>query len=202
MEKKKSKLSLYLENLWYHEKAKIIIIGVIIVFVGFSAVQCATNVTPDVYLLYAGEAVVARDTVNAVDECMEKYIPEDYNSDGKLASDFEAFQFGEGFVEQQKYFDAEMYGGKTVILFLSPECFEYSKNSNYIVTLKDALGEKPDIANDDYSIRLKDLKCTEKMGLSALPDDTVVCVGAPKKAGKTQEYQNQIEFLKYMIETE
>ncbi len=201
MEKKKSKFSLYLENLWYHEKAKIIIISVIVVFVGFAAVQCATNVTPDVYLLYAGEATVARDTVNAFDESMEKFIPEDYNGDGKIEATLESFQFGEGFIEQQKYFDAEIYGGKTVILLLSPECYEYCKNSNYLVTLKEALGEKPEVARDNYSINFYDLECATEMGLTVLPDETVVCLAAPRSDGKTAANYDQIKFLKHMLET-
>lgn len=201
MEKQKSKFTLYLENLWYHEKAKIIIIAVAVIFIAFATAQCASSTTPDVYLLYAGEAAVGRDTVNLVDANMEKYIPEDYNGDGRIVSGFEAFQFGEGFSEQQKYFDAEMYGGKTVILLLSPECYEYCKASNYLVTLKEVLGEKPEIAKDNYCISFYDLECASEMGLNKLPDDTLVCVAAPRSDGKTSAYYDQIKFLKYMLAT-
>lgn len=201
MEKKKSKLTLYLENLWYHEKAKIIIIAVAVIFIGFAVSQCAASSIPDVYLLYAGEAAIARETLNSVDVNMEKFIPEDYNGDGRIISSFEAYHFGDGFVEQQKYFDNEIHGGKTVILLLSPNCYEYCKDSNYLVTLKEALGETPEIAKDAYSISFYDLECATEMGLTKLPDDTLVCVAAPKSDGKTSAYYDQIKFLKYMIET-
>lgn len=201
MEKTKSKFTLWLENLWYHEKAKIIIIGVVLIFIAFATAQCAGSSTPDVYLLYAGEAAIGGDVISSVDVSMEKYIPEDYNKDGRIVSDFEVYQFGSGFAEQQKYFNAEMHGGKTVILFLSPKCYDFCRSNNYLVTLKDALGQKPEIAKDDYSISFYDLECASEMGLNKLPDDTLVCIAAPRSDGKTTAYYDQIKFLKYMLET-
>ncbi len=201
MEKKKSKLSLYLENLWYHEKAKIIIIAVLVIFIGFSAVQCALNVTADIYILYAGAAQPDSSVSGAFDKAMEKYIPEDYNGDGHIKASFESYLFGADFIKEQKYFDAEVYGGKTVILLLSPSGYEYCKNNDYLVTLSDALGEKPDVAKNNYCIVFSELDCADKMGLGRLPDDTLLCIAAPKNKANAEEYNNQIEFLRYMLET-
>ena len=202
MEKKKSKFISFIDNLWYHEKAKIIIFFVLAAFLIISISQCASNKTPDIYLLYAGDESVPASILNACKTNMKDFIPEDYNKDGSISSVFQTYRFQDELgTDNKKLFDNEIIYGNTVILFLSPKNFEYCLKQNYIVSLKDALGYLPSAANNNYSIEFFDLECATEMGLSLLPEDTLVCVAAPNNTNaKTNEYNNQIEFLKYMIE--
>lgn len=200
MENSKSKFRLYIENLWYHEKAKIIIFGVVIIFLIVCISQCSVKKNADVYMLYAGAETVTRTTVNDIQSKMPNFIPEDYNKDGAKEASFIQFQFESGAKEEeQKQFDSEMFGGKAVILFLSPKDYKYCRKNNYIVPLKDVLGELPEIANDDYSINLFDLECATEMGVNMLPMDTVVCIAARRESDSKTEYNNQVKFFEYMI---
>ncbi len=204
METKKEKIKKYLDNLWYHEKAKIIIFGTLLVMVIIGITQCSAKKEADVYLLYAGEGTVTRTTVNTVTENMEKFIPEDYNKDGVRSCEFAQFMFsGSDGSNGQKAFDSEMYGGRTVILLLSPTEYKYAKKNRYIVTLQSAVGYTPEFAKDEYSVELFDLECASEMGVNMLPEDTVVCIAAPRTAGDNKgnsaEYKRQIKFFEYML---
>lgn len=207
MDKKKIGIISWLDNLWYHQKAKIIIIGVLVISIGVCIVQCSNKTEPDIYLLYAGPDTLIQSEASKVETLMAEFIPEDYNRDGSITASFKQFQLEYGVSRSQKALDNEMITGKTVVLLLSPAEYQYCLKSGYLASFTDAIGYIPEKATDEYSVELFDLECATEMGIGSLPIDTLVCVAKPNftdnddSTESTDEriYKNQLKLFEHML---
>lgn len=207
MDKKKIGIISWLDNLWYHQKAKIIIIGVLVISIGVCIVQCSNKTEPDIYLLYAGPDTLIQSEASQVETLMAEFIPEDYNRDGSITASFKQFQLEYGVSRSQKALDNEMITGKTVVLLLSPAEYQYCLKSGYLTSFTDAIGYIPEKATDEYSVELFDLECATEMGIGSLPIDTLVCIAKPNftdnddssESADERIYKNQLELFEHML---
>ena len=76
----------WLDNFWYHNKWKTIIIAffLIVFIIGF--VQCMQKTDADVSILYVGPEVVTGEEYDAMEKSLESRIDTDYNGDGKITA--------------------------------------------------------------------------------------------------------------------
>ena len=74
----------WLDNFWYHNKWKTIIIAffVIVFIIGF--VQCMKKTDADISILYVGPEVVTGEEYDAMETSLESRVDTDYNGDGKI----------------------------------------------------------------------------------------------------------------------
>ena len=207
MNKKKIGIISWLDNLWYHQKAKIIIIGVLVISIGVCIIQCSNKTEPDIYLLYAGPDTLIQSEASQVETLMAEFIPEDYNRDGSITASFKQFQLEYGVSRSQKALDNEMITGKTVVLLLSPAEYQYCLKSGYLASFTDAIGYIPEKATDEYSVELFDLECATEMGIGSLPIDTLVCIAKPNfidnddstESADERIYKNQLKLFEHML---
>lgn len=108
----------------------------------------------------------------------------------------------------KKQIDLEIWGGSSVIYFLSPGAYkDYSKIDGMFMPIEDALGYLPEAAADNYSIKLSELLCWEYFeGMYEFPQDTVIAVRNYQTTSKkgsekeTERYNRNFEILKKIVE--
>ena len=108
----------------------------------------------------------------------------------------------------QKQIDTEIVGGTSVIYFLSAGAYkEFSQIDGMFMPIEDALGYLPEVAADDYSIRLSDLYCREYFeGIYNFPEDTRIAVRNYQTTSKKDDpkdlerYDRNFKMLKKLIE--
>lgn len=200
MEKEKTTFIKWLDNFWYHEKVKVIIAAVLLVFLVIGIVQCTKNQKADVYIMYGGDGLLSGSDLTTMNKKWENFIPEkcDFDKNGEKRVEYTQYS-------DPDKIDSKIKSGDVVILLLSPDGYKYCKENGYLATFDESLGYTPDKAKDEYSIELFDLECASEMGVNMLPIDTLLCVCIPinqsaEEGGETEHYRNQIRFLDYMIE--
>ena len=191
----------FFENLWYHYKVPILIVlGFVLIFaVGIT--QMVKNKRPDIYVLYAGPSVFDNTRTSDAEAALSSLITEDSNNDGvrlarltalcyvseekAAAAKAEAEKNNEhsttvdyaGSQENRDAFQAfsnDMLAGDSVICLLDPYLYEMIRDAGGLLTLEEALGNKPDGAIDDYGVPARLIPFFESTpAFSALPEDTV-----------------------------
>ena len=194
----------FFENLWYHYKVPILIVlGFVLIFaVGIT--QMVKNKRPDIYVLYAGPSVFDNTRTSDAEAALSSLITEDSNYDGvrlarltalcyvseekAAAAKAEAEKNNEhsttvdyaGSQENRDAFQAfsnDMLAGDSVICLLDPYLYEMIRDAGGLLTLEEALGNKPDGAIDDYGVPARLIPFFESTpAFSALPEDTVFAV--------------------------
>ena len=194
----------FFENLWYHYKVPILIVlGFVLIFaVGIT--QMVKNKRPDIYVLYAGPSVFDNTRTSDAEAALSSLITEDSNNDGvrlarltalcyvseekAAAAKAEAEKNNEhsttvdyaGSQENRDAFQAfsnDMLAGDSVICLLDPYLYEMIRDAGGLLTLEEALGNKPDGAIDDYGVPARLIPFFESTpAFSALPEDTVFAV--------------------------
>lgn len=189
----------WVENLWYHNKFALIVITVFLIFISVSTVQLFTKDKPDANLLYMGPAAIAFRGEGYLQESIATVMKEDYNNDGKRYVDYieltaldpsdtfddETGDFATGYTtyDVQKTvgdsFAAQIIAGDSMIYLLDEKYFGVAKDTNVLMPLSEALGYTPDLALNEYAIRLSDLDIYYMPGFNLFPDTTLICIRYP-----------------------
>ena len=192
-----------LENFWYYHKWKVIIGLFFAVFIGISIFQLIERDSPDIYVMYAGPKYLsATGTVSMRDAF--RAIIDDYNDDGELGVGLvtlsclteeqieerhqEALAESRQFVidreanrQNIKQYDAEIFGGESVICILDPSLYERTREAGGFVRMDEIFTEE-ELAGvklyDSCGIYLTSLTgLTERYSVFGdFPDDTVLCI--------------------------
>ncbi len=223
-------------NFWYHYKWHTIVALFLIAVFAIGIGQMATKVTPDIYIMYAGPYYYQNTTsltgafkatmptdYNGDGEKIVNILQAVYKTDEqiekeKAEADAEAsankddasfeFSFDYGFNKQEyDKFRNEILLGESIICILDPALYEEIKGDDLLLTLDESLGYTPDFANDEYSIRFKDLAFAKKYKVfEYLPDDSIIVVrrvtAMSSLKGKTAEKRHEyhVNYFKAMVE--
>ena len=199
---KKGKLESWLDNYWYHYKWPTIIVAFFLIVFLVCTLQLCTKESSDIMITYAGSAYLKTDQQVMLENALEKALPEELAGKKEVTTgvnsyyilskeqieklqnqtDEEGYKIdpGQAFVtEEMSTFTKYIQTGDTTILILEPwiyaELFENGETDK-LVSLQEALGAKPEGANDDYSVRLGDTKLYQKNPqLNFLPEDSLIC---------------------------
>lgn len=203
----------WLDNVWYHFKAQIVIgaLALIIVIVGVT--QMIVREEHDVFVYCVGEAGL---TAKASDEFMQEMqnkFTYDYNGDGKKVVDIKIDKFimtenaaGNRIVynpsEQlsvSERFNLELAAGECVVYIMEPAFF-YG-NLDYLAPFSETLGYEPEGTLEGKGMRLSDIpsyKATFTLGY--FPEDYVICLADKASRYNEEYYNNNVEFLRNLIE--
>lgn len=210
----------WLDNYWYHNKTKTIII-LFVIFVGvILIVQMCSTEGEDITLLYSGPVLMTGAEREEVRALISGLLPKDYDGDGQKRAEIVAYQVmsasqlkelegGTGAVGPE-YFTKEyqnytniLYTGECSVLFLDPWLCEGLAESDRLQKLTDILGASPDGAYNEYGVRLGDTALYRHYkSLQILPADTVICLHKPYVFGKSSDedsYNQAIDVFKAII---
>lgn len=188
-----------LDNFWYHNKWKVIIIGFLVITFTICFVQACSSKSPDLYVMYAGpykfgqtDAIALESAFSSIAsdrdgdglcraELVDIYVMSDEQITGAVA---EAEARGEKvtvnyelFKNNREMFDQQILAGDVVICLLDPFLYEEVKAAGGFLPLAEVLGETPEYAVDEYSVRIVDTPIGEYFSvLSGLGEDTLFCV--------------------------
>lgn len=199
-EKTKPTFRSWLSNFWYHYKWHTLFAAFILLVIAVLCIQSAETKDTDLKVLYAGPKIFSKEEKTAIERALSQVITADHNGDGKKDAEFADLtiiteeqlnrlrdntddlallvtynNYGED--TRRKNFTQEIFAGERVICLLDPTWYEVVRAQDGFLPLADVLGEKPENAFDDYSVRLCD---TELAGFfecfGVLPEDTLLCI--------------------------
>ena len=203
----------WLDNVWYHYKAAIVIgvFALVIIVVGMT--QMITREEHDVFIYCVGEEGFTAMATDMFTQEMQECFSPDANGDGKRIVDikFDTFVMTEdasgkhhvynpseqmGIIER---FNLELSSGECVVYVMEPAFFK--SNLSYLAPLEEELGYLPENAVSGKGIRLSDLvsyKATTT--LSFFPEDYIICLADHEDRFDDAYYKGNVEFLKNLIE--
>ena len=203
----------WLDNVWYHYKAAIVIAACAIVMASVASFQYFTREDHDVFLYLVGETgLAAADSKAFMDEMQEKFAP-DASGDGKTVVDMKFDKFimtedanGKKHVynpnEQlsaTERFNLELASGECVVYIMQPEFF--SANLAYLASLEEELGYLPENTVEGKGIRLSDLPAFgATLTLSYFPEEYIICLADRETRLDSAYYDGNVEFFKNLIE--
>lgn len=193
-ERPKSAFRLWIENYWYHHK----LVTLFALFFIFAAIICivqvAENNSYDSYIMYAGPCQMSRKQL--LDLEVDFYnVVEDEDGDGKtnvairelfIMSPEEIRELNEldnGYeanttliANNIEVFDQEILAGEATICLLSPFLFERVCEADGFLPIAEFVGDADVEFVGEYGVKLNSTKFGNLLGLSVLPDDTIICV--------------------------
>lgn len=203
----------WLDNVWYHFKAPIVIgvFALVIVIVGMT--QMIVREEHDVFVYCVGETGLSAKASDEFMQEMQSKFTVDYNSDGKKIVDLKVDKFimtedgaGNRIVynpsEQlsiSERFNLELAAGECVVYIMEPAFFR--GNLDYLATFSDTLGYEPKGTVEGKGIRLSDLsayKATFTLGY--FPEDYIICLADKENRYDEEYYNSNVEFLRNVIE--
>lgn len=218
-----SDLGKWLDNIWYHYKGRIIIIGVAVITVIVCMTQFVSRETYDYHMLYAGPQVVMLQDINYMEAAVED-LGEDRDGNGevsvsiadivmlspeeqKLASEAGASLNGEVLYTSMKEYEQQIMGGDAVICLLSPYMYEIVHSANGFIPLSEIFEEIPESAYDDCAIVLSETQFGKHYnGMNDLPKDTLLCIRRLSsfaqfkgEAATRAEHEASVELFKRMV---
>lgn len=220
-----SKFFKWFDNFWYHHKWKVIIIGFFIVVLLICTLQMCEREDMDIYIMYAGPDALNQQNIQDLKLQFSNVIT-DRNGDGYNKAEFidlyilspaqieekkqEMLDAGEPVVVNNEMFstyydqfEQHIWTGDTVICLLDPHLYatvyvekDGVKLSGFM-KLEDVLGEKPENAYDDYSIRLCD---TDFGKYCNLDEDILLCIRKKSSASFMADGKKTDEYHAYCVE--
>ncbi len=187
----------WIENFWYHHKFAVLSVAFFVLIVVVGAVQLFNKVTPDIYVMYSGPAVIDA-TVNQEMNDAFGNIMNDCNNDGKLAvrimssvyytageketiintakSQNLDYIFNEEYNNDQKEnFTSELMAGNSIVCFLSEGAYEEVKDLGIFIPLEEYLSDIPGYAMDEYALYFKETEFAKYFpAFDSIPDNTVM----------------------------
>lgn len=220
-----SKFSKWFENFWYHHKWKVIIISFFVIVLLICTVQMCSREEMDLYIMYAGPDALTQQNIEDLKLLFANVTP-DKNGDGysktefidlyilspqqieekkqelKEAGDVAAVNY-EMFASYYDQFEQHIWTGDAVICLLDPHLYETvyvekdGEKLSGFMRLEDVLGEKPENAYDDYSIKLKDTEFGEYCNLD---EDILLCIRKKSTASFMSDKKKTDEYHAYCVE--
>ena len=192
-----------LENFWYYHKWKILIAAFFSIVLIICVVQMVERESPDMYIMYAGQADLSATDVPAMRNALRAVI-EDYNGDGEVGTTFvnitcrseeqiaalesryaaesEPFPYDLKAANQSslKTFDAEIFAGESVICLLDPWLYSRVREAGGFMPMSEIF-TKEELAGlemyDACGIYFDSTKFSEYYPVfGELPDDTILCI--------------------------
>ncbi len=211
------KVKKWLANYWYHYKWHTIIGVFVAAVLTFLLVQSLTHSAPEFQILYTGPANLDVQTKAEMSDAFAQLqgAVEDEEEEVRLASIYllteeqakDVFLTGFSKVDLQtnrQQFNTYTATGECLIYLLDPAWYTQLKDAGALVPLSEVLGETPQNAQDDYSIRFKDTAFAQYFSetFEKLPDDTLLCMrkfstAMSLSSQKKQEARYQEEFAYY-----
>lgn len=218
----------WLDNVWYHFKAPIIIgaFALVVLIVGMT--QMFSKKENDVFFYFIGEGgFTAQGRDMFVNELSESFHV-DSNGDGDFVLDIKTEPFKlivdeetglkriddnafEGTTLSQR-FNLEVMGGDCIIYIMEPAFFK--ANLDYLASFEEELGFVPEKAIMGKGIKLSDLdfywqeyygedvariqKQTSTLGY--FTDDYIICLADRESRYDDDYYEGNVEFLRQLIE--
>lgn len=193
----------WLENFWYYHKWKVIIGLFFAFFIGVCVFQLAERDSPDIYVMYAGPKYLSATGTTNVRSALRAVVG-DYNGDGEIGVGLvtlsclteeqieerheEALAESRQFVidreanrQNIKQYDAEIFGGESVICLLDPSLYERTREAGGFVRMDEIFTEdelRGVRLYDSCGIYLSSLTgFTGRYSVFAdFPEDTVLCI--------------------------
>lgn len=202
----------WLDNVWYHFKAPIVIgfFALIIIVVGTT--QMATREEHDVFVYCVGDMGLSAEAVDKfTSEMQDKFTP-DSNGDGKNIADlkFDKFVMAENAAGKKivfnpseqlsvsERFNLELAAGECIVYIMEPAFF-YG-NLDYLASFEETLGYVPENAIEGKGIKMSDLKSYKAtMTLSYFPEDYIICLADMEKRYEEDYYMGNVQFLENLI---
>lgn len=225
---KSSRILSFLDNFWYYHKWKVIIIAFFAIVVIVGAVQIIGKDKTDASIIIAVPKTVYADEYQSIQQDLTALMGKDSNGDGKkvlvittypiysedemkLANESETDDDGryitmvEGYYNSSKLEEYTDYlkTGEVSILFVSEYLYSNLVTNDRVKPLSDIFGE--DIPSsalpDGFGLRLVDMPIYKySEGLSALPEDTVVCLLRPYIWGASSD-KEKYSFTEYYFKS-
>ena len=195
----------WLDNFWYHNKWKTIMISffLIVFIIGF--VQCMQKTDADVSILYVGPEVVTGEEYDAMEKSFESRLDIDYNDDGKITVQItdRVYLSAEQLEEKKEaakdegealYYDTTamknsldqarqwIQSGSMLIAVMDYEVYKTfeSVKGSLFVPLTEYLDEVPEYAYDDFSLVFKDIPYVQFADVfDPIAEDTVIVLIRP-----------------------
>lgn len=203
-----------LDNFWYHNKWKVIIITFIVIVAAVCIPQLFARKTYNIMVMYAGPKAISTVEYDAIISDITKaalaagitspslnfsritYIPEElakkYEEEGIFyngAMNYEAFQA----------FQNSLIVGDYIILLLDKSLYGYVSAPDILSPLSELSSAMPESANDEYSVYISAIKDEYSSAFSVFPQDTLICLRKysyiqslmPGSAKRERTYNNQ-----------
>ena len=218
----------WLDNVWYHYKAHIIIGAFALAIAVTGITQCAAKKYNDVFIYYIGEhslTVEAREMF--VNDVSESFFV-DSNDDKECVVDikYDSFKLeideltGKPTIDKDAYegntiaqrFNLEVMNGDCIIYIMEPAFF--NANLDYLASFEEELGYVPEKAIKGKGIKLSDLdfywqeyygeevaeiqKQTSTLGYFS--GDYIICLADRESRFDDDYYDGNVEFLRKLIE--
>ena len=182
------------DNFWYQYKLAFILGVLVLIFIIFCIVQCASRVQGDANIAYIGAQEIDSEAYEDLQNALNNILGEDLNGDGKVHVDFTQFMYMTGIQAEnaramgnpvdyqalmttQTQINLELAAGNIIIYLINPEVYKELSGQGMFMPLEESLGYIPDYANDVYSIRLRDLQCWDYYaGINNFPSSTLILV--------------------------
>lgn len=208
------KILKWLDNYWYHNKWPTLIALFLIISIGIMTFQFIGKENYDLSIIYAGPFDPTPVQTASIEGEFGKMVKEDFNGDKKKNCQLNNFfllteeQLKEKQAEADKngvyyyadpiqmnnnrqQFTNQVFAGEAIVCLLDPTWYDLLLEQKAFVPLDEILGEVPDYALDEYSVRLKDTAFAKYFtAFNAFPDDTVLCV---RTLSTTTAFKNRKE---------
>ncbi len=218
--KQKSRFLWWFDNWWYHNRTIAIISLFVIFVVVICTFQMCTKEKADVALVYGGPYLMSSTELEDVRSVFNFVLPEDYNHDGKKYVELITFNIMSE--EQIKEWESEvgqaadrnynssqfesytnlLLAGESSVYLVDPWLYDNLIKQGRVRKLADVLGGLPDVAIDEYGVRLGDTEIYSYYGtLRTLPEDTVICLLQPGLIGSSREekYRRSVELFSAIV---
>ena len=203
----------WLDNVWYHYKAGIIIGFCALVMFIACTTQFVTRDEHDVFVYCVGDFGLSAEAGDKFMQEMQDCFTVDSNGDGKRVVDLKVDKFvmtedanGKKFVynpsEQlsiTERFNLELASGDCVIYIMEPNFFK--GNLDYLAPLEEELGYEPENALYGKGLVLSDLPSYKAtFTLSYFPENYIICLADREERYDDIYYEGNAEFFKNLIE--
>ncbi len=213
-----------IQNFIYHYKWHTVVALLLIVAIVICSLQFCSKEEYDAYILYAGSKSIGRTAKDGdVAEIATvisslKRITDDFDENGEVTLNFTNYYFLSAderkdltdlnealLASDQKSISSVLEHSEYYLLFISAAVYEqYHKvgDEELFISLSDYKASSPDIElYADNAILLSSTEAYKLPGLSALPEDTLICIRRPSVlGGKSNEHKQHLKNAKKMLE--
>ncbi|MBQ7343509.1 MAG: hypothetical protein IJW53_01950 [Clostridia bacterium] len=213
-----------IQNFIYHYKWHTVVALLLVIAIVVCSLQFCGKEEYDAYILYAGSKSIGRTAKDGdVAEIATvisslKRITDDFDENGEVTINFTNYYFLSAderknltdlnealLANDQKSISGVLEHSEYYLLFISVAVYEqYHKvgDEELFISLSDYKASSPDIElYADNAILLSSTEAYKLPGLSALPDDTLICIRRPSVlGGKSNEHKEYLENAKEMLE--
>ena len=190
-----------LDNFWFYNKWKVLVVVGAIMLIGIMCVQMCGNTEDDLTLMYAGSSYLT--TVPNYEEILDTFesvMPEDFDGDGEKRAAFAALNIfskeqiearkaaiaaGEDLPEYNTHINSQeftsfnrlMQTGEYSLCLLEEWLYD-SVAKGVFCKLEDTLGAQPEYAIDKYAVYFWDTEFAKANAevFAAIPENTVLCL--------------------------